>query len=248
MILITAEITKADMRTISLTFFAFATLVSVAHAREITTVSGRSYQQCKVIKVTPDGVTFRHSHGIAKVLFSDMTENAQKAFGYDEGKEKAFQDQQAKERAEKKEIAKQKTQAAAKASAKARQAQLESQTLLAMQRAANAQVLAVQQQQQMQMGGFLIGAVGALPGYGYIIDGKDYARQAQREGHGIWSYPQTQNFSQSLFGHYGALVNFGQPLLNGCATPRYPVVHPGHARPLHQVPCVRAVSTIPGRH
>ena len=237
------------MRTISLTLFAFATLVSVAHAREITTVSGRSYQQCQVIKVTPDGVTFRHSHGIAKVLFSDMTENAQKAFGYDEGKEKAFQEQQVKERAEKKEIAKQKTQAAAKAYAEARQAQLESQTLLAMQRAANAQVLAVQQQQQqMQMGGFVIGAVGALPGYGHSMDGRDYARQARGGSRGIWSYPQTQNFSQSLFGHYGALVNFGQPLLNGCATPRYPVVDPGHARPLHQVPCaVRTVNTIPMR-
>jgi hypothetical protein len=36
--------------------------------------------------------------------------------------------------------------------------------------------------------------------------------------------------------------------LNGCATLRYPVVHPGHARPLHQVPCaVRTVNTIPMR-
>ena len=110
MILKATEITKAAMRTISLTFFALATLVSIARAKDITTVSGRSYQQCQVIKVTPDGVTFRHSHGIAKVLFSDMTENAQKAVGYDEGKEKAFQEQQVKERAEKKEIAKQKAE------------------------------------------------------------------------------------------------------------------------------------------
>ena len=246
MILKATEITKAAMRTISLTFFALATLVSIAQAKDITTVSGRSYQQCQVIKVTPDGVTFRHSHGIAKVLFADMTETAQQAFGYDEGKEKAFQDQQLKERAEKKEIAKQKAEAAAKAYAEARQAHLENQTLLAMQRAANAQVLAVQQQQEIN--GLVIGAVGVGPGYGYSIDGRDYARHARRGSHGIWSYPQTQNFSQSLFGHYGALVNYGQPLLNGCVTPRYPVVHPGHARPMHPVPCVRAVSTIPGRH
>lgn len=49
----------------------------------ITTLDGRSYQNCKVLKVESDGVTFSHDEGITKVLYPFLPPSIQKQFGYD---------------------------------------------------------------------------------------------------------------------------------------------------------------------
>jgi len=64
----------------------------------ITTSLGRSYQDCRVCQVDPDGVIFSHEKGIAKVLFGELPESLRKKLGYDEQKAADY----AKEQAEKK--------------------------------------------------------------------------------------------------------------------------------------------------
>jgi hypothetical protein len=52
----------------------------------ITTLLGKTYENCKLLKVQPDGVVISHSQGIVKVPFSYMTPDLQKRFGYDPNK------------------------------------------------------------------------------------------------------------------------------------------------------------------
>jgi hypothetical protein len=49
----------------------------------ITTLDGRTFQNCKVLKVEADGVTFSHDDGITKVLFPLLPPAVQKQFDYD---------------------------------------------------------------------------------------------------------------------------------------------------------------------
>jgi hypothetical protein len=49
----------------------------------MTSLSGQTFVNCRLLKVEPDGVTFSHSAGITKVLFTDMSPAAQKRFGHD---------------------------------------------------------------------------------------------------------------------------------------------------------------------
>jgi hypothetical protein len=134
-ILSNTQITKAAMNKTTLLLLAFAVSLPLA-AADVTTTSGRSFKNCTVLQVNPDGVTFRHSKGLARVLFSDMTPSAQKAFGYDADKEADYRKQQAEERAQKRELARQQAEAAAKAYAAAQQAAMENRTHRALQTAA----------------------------------------------------------------------------------------------------------------
>jgi hypothetical protein len=49
----------------------------------ITTLDGRTFQNCKVLKVESDGVTFSHDEGITKILYPFLPPSLQKQFGYD---------------------------------------------------------------------------------------------------------------------------------------------------------------------
>jgi hypothetical protein len=53
----------------------------------IVTLTGSTYQNCLLLKVEPDGITFNHSQGITKVPFSFLTPDLQKRFGFDPQKE-----------------------------------------------------------------------------------------------------------------------------------------------------------------
>ncbi len=59
--------------------------------QNFTTLSGRHYAGCQVLKVYPDGVTFHHSRGMAKVLFVDMKPELRAQFGYNADKAVAYQ-------------------------------------------------------------------------------------------------------------------------------------------------------------
>jgi hypothetical protein len=48
----------------------------------VTTLDGRTFQNCKVLKVESDGVTFSHDDGITKVLFPLLPPAVQKQFDY----------------------------------------------------------------------------------------------------------------------------------------------------------------------
>lgn len=64
----------------------------------ITTSLGRSYNDCRVCQIDPDGVIFAHQKGIAKVLFGELPETLRTKLGYDAQKASEY----AKEQAEKK--------------------------------------------------------------------------------------------------------------------------------------------------
>jgi hypothetical protein len=49
----------------------------------ITTLDGKTYQDCKILKVEADGITFSHAEGITKVLFPMLRPEVQKQYGYD---------------------------------------------------------------------------------------------------------------------------------------------------------------------
>jgi hypothetical protein len=60
----------------------------------LKTLDGRTFYQCKVIKVEADGITFSHQDGIAKVLLPFLPPNVQKQFDYDPQKAVAQADAQ----------------------------------------------------------------------------------------------------------------------------------------------------------
>lgn len=92
------------MKTFSLLIFTIQLgLTFAARAYEPTTIEtaqGKIYQRCRIIKRDPDGVSFAHSKGTAKVLFSDLSEPMRNALGYDARKEEIYEKEQAAARKE----------------------------------------------------------------------------------------------------------------------------------------------------
>lgn len=52
-------------------------------AADITTSKGKTYVNAKITQVEPDGISFTHAGGIAKIPFWELTEEMQKKYGYD---------------------------------------------------------------------------------------------------------------------------------------------------------------------
>ena len=77
---------------------ALTIAVSAFEPTTIETVQGKSYERCKIIKREPDGISFSHSKGMAKVLFSDFSEPMRNALGYDAVKADAYEKDQAESR------------------------------------------------------------------------------------------------------------------------------------------------------
>ena len=73
-------------------------------ALDIKTTSGKTYSHCQVVRVYPDGVAFRHSKGMAKVLFTDMTTEWRQHFGYDAAKVEAYDRKVSEDRAKAREV------------------------------------------------------------------------------------------------------------------------------------------------
>jgi len=49
----------------------------------IVAKDGRTFQNCQLLAVEVDGITFNHAKGITKVLFPALPSDLQKRFGYD---------------------------------------------------------------------------------------------------------------------------------------------------------------------
>jgi len=84
------------------TSFALILLVAAslqaAPLEEITTLTGKTYRQCEIVKVYPDGVSFTHADGAAKVLFTDLSQEWRERLGYDPAKAVAYELEQAERR------------------------------------------------------------------------------------------------------------------------------------------------------
>ncbi|MBB5036515.1 hypothetical protein [Prosthecobacter dejongeii] len=78
-------------------------LIAVASAQaetleKISTLRGKTYRQCEIVKVHPDGVSFTHANGAAKILFTDLSQEWRTRLGYDPAKAKAYQRDQEERR------------------------------------------------------------------------------------------------------------------------------------------------------
>ena len=66
----------------------------------IETVNGKIFEQCKILKRDPDGVSFSHSKGMAKVLYSDLSSSMRNSLCYDAVKADAYEKEHAEARKE----------------------------------------------------------------------------------------------------------------------------------------------------
>ena len=136
---------------------------------DLTTVSGKTYRQCRVVQIDPDGVMFRHSNGAGKVLFKDLTKELREHFNFDPEKLKAHEEQVKAEKAKLREITEQRAREMMKQRQEAVDLALDRQALYALQQAA-----AVAQSNQGQ-GGFYSN-LGGFVTLGDAFDGRDYSR------------------------------------------------------------------------
>jgi hypothetical protein len=67
---------------------------AVPGTRTITTRVGKSFYECKIVRVHPDGVSFTHRDGAAKIAFKDLPESLRREFRYDPQKATAYQREQ----------------------------------------------------------------------------------------------------------------------------------------------------------
>ncbi len=61
----------------------------------ITTLNGKSFYECRVMRVYPDGVSFTHRNGAAKIAFKELPANLRSEFRYNPKVEAAYQKEQA---------------------------------------------------------------------------------------------------------------------------------------------------------
>jgi hypothetical protein len=82
--------------------FLFSCLVlATVHSApiaKITTLRGKKYRQCEIVSVHPDGVSFTHSNGAAKVLFTDLSKDWRNRLGCNSEKASAYQKELADKR------------------------------------------------------------------------------------------------------------------------------------------------------
>lgn len=58
---------------------------------EITTLRGRTYRDCRIRQVHPDGVSFIHANGAAKILFTDLPDSWKKKLGYNKQRAEEYE-------------------------------------------------------------------------------------------------------------------------------------------------------------
>jgi hypothetical protein len=68
---------------------------AVQHLDEIQTLQGRTYRNCQIKQVQPDGVSFIHSKGAAKILFADLSEPLKKKLGFNEERLAQYENERA---------------------------------------------------------------------------------------------------------------------------------------------------------
>jgi hypothetical protein len=80
---------------------------------QLTTLTGDTYKNCRILKVTPETMTVMHDAGVSKISFENLSDEWRTKFRYDPAKAEEFaraEEQRAKEAAEKREVAMKKQQ------------------------------------------------------------------------------------------------------------------------------------------
>lgn len=87
-------------RTLILATLLATALGTNALADTITTARGKTYRDCRIKKVEPDGISFTHQDGAAKILFTDLPSAMRAKYGYDRKKADAYAKKVAEQRKE----------------------------------------------------------------------------------------------------------------------------------------------------
>ena len=69
-------------------------VASVVLADDFKTIDGKEYKNVTVKRVEPDGIVLTSSSGISKVYFTELPEEVQERFHYDQAKSDAYSAEQ----------------------------------------------------------------------------------------------------------------------------------------------------------
>ena len=150
-----------------------------ASAETITTLRGQKFYGCTVKQVHPDGISFTHRNGAAKILFTDLPAAVRQQYGYSATKAAAYSKQITDAR---KEAEKARQEAAVRAAEEAEKAELEALKEQFQQNMQQLQFLAQMQQQggpEWQKLYAMTVSPNSLicpPPLGAVHDGKDFSR------------------------------------------------------------------------
>lgn len=146
--------------------FSFSALVA-APVGDISTLTGKTYRRCEIVRVHPDGVSLTHSNGAAKILFTDLPEHWRTKLGYDPAKAVAYERELAERRQREAQARKERQEELGRALEEARQRALVQQLGIEAQARAAQQMAA----QQPTQAGTLYPV---LPVLGSVHDSRDY--------------------------------------------------------------------------
>lgn len=183
----------AMMKTLLLLFTLLLSATQAAPISQITTLRGKVYRQCEVVTVYPDGVSFTHAKGAAKVLFTDLSKEWRRRLGYDAGKAAAYQKELAEKRAEEK-------------AARARQEEARFKALAEAAERARIQSLGQQAQARavVPSTAFAPSLVPVLPALGAVHDpGNDYGRYDRHRQVPLWQNGGYGGYPGSYYGSVG---------------------------------------------
>ncbi len=161
----------------SLTLLLSPVANAVDQVEEIVTLRGRTYRDCRISQVHPDGVSFFHAKGAAKVLFTELPNSWKKKFGYNEQRAEEFQREVATRQfleQERREQAHSEAAERERRDFEARLRLLEQATLLQQQRL-------LLQQQQMAVAGYP-GIAAPVPAVGWPADFYGYGPMSEIQG------------------------------------------------------------------
>ena len=150
-----------------------------ASAETITTLRGQKFYGCTVKQVHPDGISFTHRNGAAKILFTDLPASVRQQYGYSATKAAAYSKQITDAR---KEAEKARQEAAVRAAEEAEKAELEALKEQFQQNMQQLQFLAQMQPQggpEWQKLYAMTVSPNSLicpPPLGAVHDGKDFSR------------------------------------------------------------------------
>ncbi len=154
--------------TFLLLWTAVATLAQAAPITEITTLRGQTFRRCEIVRIYPDGVSFTHAKGAAKILFTDLSASWRSRLGYDPAKAAAYQ---IEINARRKQIA----------AARARQDAELSQALAEAERLSRIRLLALAAQadaaRQAVANSIVVPAYPILPALGAVYDSRSYRQR-----------------------------------------------------------------------
>lgn len=183
----------AMMKTLLLLFTLLLSATQAAPISQITTLRGKVYRQCEVVKVHPDGVSFTHAQGAAKVLFTDLSKEWRRRLGYDAGKAAAYQEELTEKRAEEK-------------AARAKQEEARFKALAEAAERARIQSLGQQAQARavVPTHAFAPSLVPVLPALGAVHDpGSDYGRYDRHRQMPLWQNGGYGGYPGSYYGSVG---------------------------------------------